>query len=519
MLAFFVNVWYTMFSGIKKYEGATTNALVYIPPPPEKVSNYQRELPIGALFIGTYAKHAGHNVKMIDGLESNSFSVDDGFVPDVLGISMLTMYSICVVDSIRKFIADVKKVSDPVVVCGGPGSSVLSKALLNDHLADYVVTGPGEDVFVELLSAFETGSAVSGIPGLAYLDDTGSFVETPRTRCTGDCLSLQTDYSLMDVPRYINKSIDDEQAVAICASRGCKFRCTFCYNEAFYGCSFQPRPVSAIVAEMKILNAQYGVTSFRIMDEDFGSDKAHMRELCNAIIAELPPVTWWCMTRSGVQTREDYELMRRSGCRIVSFGVETADPQMSRKIRKGINLARMPAEIKLLHELGFLTSAFFITAFPGETREQLKHTCEFMMASKLDEFWISRFYLIPDTVLFEELESSGRVTMPKTVAEFQAYLSPKHYPNYSEIPERELDVVEAFVNLAFRFEILFQKGKFWSNLKMYVNARVKGSGNGGIRYLFASLALYLKMMWRITVHPLIRKKYGLQFKNFQRFPK
>jgi len=478
----------------------------------------QRELPIGALFIGTHAKRAGHNVKVIDGLESNSFLdvVRDGFIPDVLGISMLTMYSVLVMEDIRKFIADVQKVSDPVIVCGGPGSSVLSKALLNDNMTDYVVIGPGEDVFIELLSALESGSAVSGITGLAFLDDSGSYVETPRTKCSGDCLSLQTDYSLMDVSRYVNYSTDSEKTVAICTSRGCRSRCTFCYNESFYGCSYQTRPVSAIIAEMKFLNAQYGVTSFRMMDECFGADRVWMYELCNAMIAELPPVTWWCMIRGGVKTREDYELMRAAGCRFASIGIETADPQMSRKIRKGIDLERLPAEIDMLHELGFLVNAFFIFGFPGETREQLKRTCDFMMSYKLDQFYVGKFYLIPDTALFKELESGGRVAMPKTVAEFQTFLSPKRYPNYSEIPDRELDVVLSFISLIFRFEILFQKGKIWKNLKMYINARTKGSGSGGMRYLFASFAVYLKMMWCIAIHPLIRKKYGLKIKNFQR---
>jgi len=493
------------------------NVLIYIPPPPERTRGEQRELPIGALVIGTYAKHAGHNVKIIDGLASNSFS-EAGFVPDVVGVSMLTMYSALVMDEINAFIADVRKVSNPIIVFGGPGSSVLSEPLLNDKIADYVVFGPGEDVLVELLTALEAGSPVRDVSDIAYLDEAGSFVKAARTRCSGPCLSLQTDYTLMDITGYINPWREKEKSVGIMTSRGCLYRCTFCFNEAFYGCAYQVRPVSVIIAEMKYLNEHYGIVGFRFFDECFGFDKAWLHELCNAIIAELPPVKWFCMYRGGMNARADYELMYRAGCRVVSLGIETADPQMSKKILKNIDIDSLPAEIEMLQEMGFWVFGYFIFGFPDETREQLKNTCDFMMASKCDFFYLSIFYLIPETRLFDELVSGGRVKAPKTIEEFQAYLSPKRYPNYSQIPARDLDVVYAFMNLAFRFGILFEKGKMLSNLKTYIIARTQGSGGGGLRYLFTSWAHYLKMMWYITAHPLIRRRYGLLFRNFKRYP-
>jgi len=219
-----------------------------------------------------------------------------------------------------------------------------------------------------------------------------------------------------------------------------------------------------------------------------------------------------------MNARADYELMRRAGCRIASLGIETADPQISRRMRKNLAIENLPAEIGMLQEIGIWVMGFFIIGFPGETREQLRRTCDFMMASKIDFFGMSYFFLIPGTAIFEELESGGRVTMPKTIAEFQAFLSPGRYPNYSQIPERELNVVYAFMCIAFKFGMLFEKGKMPNNLKMYITARTKGSGGGGLRFLFASLAYHLKLMWQIAAHPVIRKRYGLQLKNFQRHP-
>jgi len=377
-----------------------------------------------------------------------------------------------------------------------------------------VVIGPGEEVFLELLSSLEGGRDVSGISGIAYLDG-GSYVRTARAACGGGFgMTLPMDYSLVDVTRYICYSADGRKTVDISASRGCKYRCTFCYNEFFYGCAYQVRPVPVLISEMKFLNRTYGISNFYILDECFGSDKAWLHEFCRAVVAELPPVTFWCQLHGGVKTREDYELMRKAGCHTIFIGVETGDPEMSRKIRKGIDLASLPTEIAMLQDMGFLVTTAFIVGFPGETHEQLLHSCEFMLSSKVNHFYMSKFYLIPNTKLFEELEERGSVTMPQTLEEFQAFLSPKRYRNYSNVPERDLDVVLAFFNLIFRFEFLFRKDAF-TRVQSFLKSR--GQGNGGDkRYSFYIFALILKMMWNVTVHPMIRKKYGLTLRNFKR---
>jgi len=493
------------------------NVLLYITPsPPDAMRIEPRGLPLGPLAIGTYAKHAGHHVKIIDGNVYKSISevTGDGFAPDVLGVSMLTMYGVLVMDQIRSFIADIRTVADPKVVFGGPGSSVLSEVLLGEKLADYVVIGPGEEVFVELLSALEGACDTSCIAGVAYLDG-GCYVRTPHiTRSGGFGMTLPMEYSLMDVSRYIGYSAGGRKTVDISASRGCKYRCTFCFNEYFFGCAYQTRPVPVLISEMKFLNETYGITNFKIMDECFGSDKAWLHEFCNAIIAELPPVTWWCMLHGGVRAREDYELMRTAGCHTIFIGVETGDQEMSRKIRKGIDLARLPAEIGILQEMGFLVVVAFIVGFPGETREQLLHSCEFMLHSRADEFYMSKFYLIPNTKLFEELEERGSVTMPQTLEEFQAFLSLKRYRNYASVPERDLDVVLAFFNLTYRFEVLARKGGL-TNLRAFIKTRSRGQA-GDKRYLFYIFAVFLSQLWYFFAYPWVRRRYGLTFRNFKR---
>jgi len=205
--------------------------------------------------------------------------------------------------------------------------------------------------------------------------------------------------------------------------------------------------------------------------------------------------------------------MYRAGCRQTFIGIESGDPEMNRKIRKGLNLTRIPAEIDLMHELGMRVTLSFIVGFPDETREQLLRTCAFMLASKADQIYLSEFYLIPDTRMFEELASADRVTRPKTLDEVQAYLSPKRYPNYSNIPERELNVIVGFVNLAWRLALVFENGKVFKNLRTYA----KIQSNGDMRFFFSSILFFLKCLWDVVAHPLIRKRYGLWAWNFKRY--
>jgi hypothetical protein len=69
--------------------------------------------------------------------------------------------------------------------------------------------------------------------------------------------------------------------------------------------------------------------------------------------------------------------MRKAGCHTVSFGVESANPEILKTIRKGITLEQVLAAVSLCVEVGITPQVSFILGLPGETPETVRETIAF----------------------------------------------------------------------------------------------------------------------------------------------
>jgi radical SAM superfamily enzyme YgiQ (UPF0313 family) len=69
--------------------------------------------------------------------------------------------------------------------------------------------------------------------------------------------------------------------------------------------------------------------------------------------------------------------MKAAGCSAVSFGIETANPQILKTIKKGITLKQVEDAVDMCKRAAILPFASFILGLPGETPETIKETMEF----------------------------------------------------------------------------------------------------------------------------------------------
>jgi len=101
--------------------------------------------------------------------------------------------------------------------------------------------------------------------------------------------------------------------------------------------------------------------------------------------------------------RELLETMREAGCDTVSFGIESGNPEMLKRIKKGITLEHARKAVKACKEAGITAHASFIVGLPGETRETLRETSEF--AESLDIAYGYHFLApFPGTTARDEID-------------------------------------------------------------------------------------------------------------------
>jgi anaerobic magnesium-protoporphyrin IX monomethyl ester cyclase len=96
-------------------------------------------------------------------------------------------------------------------------------------------------------------------------------------------------------------------------------------------------------------------------------------------------------------------MMRHAGCDSVSFGVESGNPEMLQRIKKGITLEKVRKAVDLCKEVGLLAHTSFIVGLPGESPETLQDTKRF--ARSLGSLYGYHFLApFPGTTVRERIE-------------------------------------------------------------------------------------------------------------------
>jgi radical SAM superfamily enzyme YgiQ (UPF0313 family) len=131
---------------------------------------------------------------------------------------------------------DVVRAARPEVpiAWGGVHPSLLpAETTLQDPRADFVVQGEGEYTLPALARAVAEGKAPVGIPGVWWKDADGVHGSPPELIENLDELPTPP-WHLVDVARY-QPTYKGRRSIYLQSSRGCPFRCGYCYNGVFNG--------------------------------------------------------------------------------------------------------------------------------------------------------------------------------------------------------------------------------------------------------------------------------------------
>jgi len=174
------------------------------------------------------------------------------------------------------------------------------------------------------------------------------------------------------------------------------------------GANVRYRSAKPVVDEMEYLH-DLGFPQINIADDLFTANKKHCIEICDEILVRGLKIKWSSFARVDTVSPEVMKKMKEAGCYSVSFGVETANAEILKTIRKGITISQVTDAVRMCNDAGIQPSASFILGLPGETPETLKETVAF--GKKLKKMGvIYGFHLLapfPGTRIREEAEQYG----------------------------------------------------------------------------------------------------------------
>lgn len=331
-------------------------------------------LPLSILYLARPLLDLGYEVKVVD-TRVTPLDVEDVADSVCAGISSMTgiqiLHGIAAAQAIRA------RFPDMPLVWGGIHPTFFPEQTVESGHADIVVRHEGDVTFPELVEALRTGGrgddVLAQVEGITWRSGDGSIRSTPnRHPADMDQVGLPA-YELVDVDRYFNiRDTFDYQS-----SRGCPFRCGFCYNKRFNFGRWRPKSADKVIDEMTYLHRTYGVRCFSTVDDEFFIKADRSGAIAEGLLAYGRKFEWSGFCRFDTFSRFDDALIstiKASGVDQMFFGAESGNVDTLKMVKKCITLDQVQTTIARTRQFGIRPVVSFVTGFPGESEETLSDT-------------------------------------------------------------------------------------------------------------------------------------------------
>ena len=415
---------------------------------------------LGICYIASILEKEGYSVGIVDA-EVLKLSMDETVdkilsnTPRVVGITstMNTFHSAIV-------LGQKLKQAEPEIylVLGGPYVSALTTGAL-DKAFDFGVYGEGEHTFLELMKFLDHRGEISEIDGLIYKDNGEFKLNKPRKYIEPlDSIPPPARHLLPDLKLYRPnaQSYRKLPATTIITSRGCPFNCIFCDRSTF-GKKYRAHSAEYVVDEIQMLIEQFGIKEIWFVDDTFTIDKNRVMQICNMIMERNLDISWSCLGRVGTVTIEMLKMMKKAGCWMIAYGIETGNQGVMNYIKKGITLEQAEQAVKWTKEAGLLPKGYFMLGYPVDTLETIDETIAFARSLSLDYALFTITTPLPNTELFEICKSVGKL-VHTDLSKFSAWEAVYEPPGVSA---KQLTAKhrEAYKTFYFRPSYIFRQLK------------------------------------------------------------
>jgi len=348
---------------------------------------------IGISYLLAVAKKAGLRSRYID-MATDCFSVEQLLAyaaeakPVLIGLTAFTIQirsAAVVAESIKREFPDIK------ICVGGPHAIALPQETLKEFPSfDFVICGEGEEVLSEIFNSLGREEALSKLSNVVTRS-TNKISISPIADLDALPFPSWEEFDLSKYPgTYPHRT---RLELPLVTGRGCPYRCVFCCRSL--GSQIHHRSVLSVIAEIERDIKDFGCTSIAFLDETFLIDLRWVNEFFKVFTERglNDKITWSCSTRVSNLSLELLERMKEAGCYYIFFGMESADDQTLKMIKKNITVEQIRKAVQWTKQVGILPVGAFIIGLPGDTEERALKAIR--LAEELDLYSVTFPIAVP----------------------------------------------------------------------------------------------------------------------------
>jgi len=253
---------------------------------------------------------------------------------------------------------------------------------------DFIVRDEPELTAAELARILENGNDFSKVLGITFRKG-GRIVTNPPRPFIEDLDSLPFPaWHRVDTSRYV-LPYTKRRYLLVTSARGCPHRCIFCVAKGYYGSRIRLRSPESVVRELRWAGERFGIYDFLFWTESFTLKRDFVMGVCEGILNAHLSIRWVCNSRVDNVDPEMLAAMKRAGCWMIGYGVESSNQEILNRIRKGITVEQIETATRWTQKAGIQVSAHIVLGLPGDTRKSIRETVRF--AKKMG-FDYAQFY-------------------------------------------------------------------------------------------------------------------------------
>jgi len=191
--------------------------------------------------------------------------------------------------------------------------------------------------------------------------------------------------------------------------KGCPSSCIYCLAPITTGKKVRKRSVASVLEEIKQCVTCYDIRDFLFRSDTFTLPKEWVMELCQAIKDSELSISWAANSRTNTFDEETARAMKRAGCFLVEFGIESGSNHSLKLQKKGTTVQQAFAAVRAAKSARLLTYGTVLIGFPWEDAKDLNQTKGVIHQLALDFIEVQIVAPYIGTELFDIMMKEGLI--------------------------------------------------------------------------------------------------------------
>jgi len=375
------------------------------------------ELPLGLMTLSSQLRLHGYQTKVHQITPSQTDELIERITstqPLFIGLSgVFSYFAAKQLEFARRLKA---KIFSPIII-GGPAVTMTPNLYMEHSEFDFVMIGEAEESVLSFADALLGNVDFKVVHGLCYRNHGEVMFNDPAIHI--DVTKYDFDLDSINVPwnRYVRNGV----LFSFRSSRGCPYRCTFCYNSGHKN-PFRSYPIDKIVNRLLEIRSRTYFKQVRMIDDHLFANKNHAYRLMEALSRE--GINLYNSDARAENIDVDYlNFLKNNNMQSIYFGYESENPRILKIMNKCLEPERVISALESSKQVPEVTlSTQLMVGVPDQTRQEVISTC-------LHFLWLQRHYPrlmvhivvfnpIPGTVLYKRAVELG-FPPPMTLDEIQ----------------------------------------------------------------------------------------------------